>query len=62
MHRQLPAEPRRDPAPVVEHVVQQLGIAEIGWMSRYLERKPTRHVHRAEIQAHYGYRDFSEPP
>jgi len=43
------------PPPVVEHVARQLGIAEVACLSRYLEREPTRHAHRAEIRAHYGY-------
>lgn len=50
------------PTTVVDHVARQLGIAEVGCLSNYLEREPTRHAHRAEIRAHYGYRDFGEPP
>lgn len=50
------------PTPVVDHVARQLGITEVACLSRYLEREPTRHAHRAEIRAHYGYRDFGEPP
>ena len=47
---------------MIDHVARQLGIAEVGCLSNYLEREPTRHAHRAEIRAHYGYRDFGEPP
>ena len=41
---------------MIDHVARQLGIAEVGCLSNYLEREPTRHAHRAEIRAHYGYR------
>ncbi len=50
------------PITVVTHVVRQLGIADVSCLSRYMEREPTRHEHRAEIRDHYGYRDFGEPP
>lgn len=50
------------PTVVVGHVARQLGIADASCLSRYMEREPTRHEHRAEIRNHYGYRDFSEPP
>lgn len=55
------ANPIEVPANVVDHVVRQLGIADVSCLSRYLDREPTRHAHRAEIREVYGYRDFGPP-
>jgi integrase len=50
------------PTIVIDHVARQLGIDDVSCLSRYMERKQTRHDHRAEIRDLYGYRDFGEPP
>ncbi len=46
----------------MKHIAGQLGITNISCLSQYLDRKPTRHEHSAEIQMHYGYHDFNETP
>nr|MCU0973052.1 DUF4158 domain-containing protein [Burkholderiales bacterium] len=50
--------PTEVPVVVVAHVARQLAIADVGCLVRYLDREPTRHEHRAEIRAVYGYQDF----
>lgn len=54
-------DPTAIPAVVVAHVATQLGIADIAGLPRYLEREQTRHAHRAEIRAAYGYEEFLLP-
>jgi TnpA family transposase len=54
-------DPTAAPAIVVAHVAAQLDIADIGCLPRYLEREQTRHAHRAEIRAAYGYAEFGPP-
>jgi TnpA family transposase len=50
------------PAGAVAYVAAQLSIADSECLTRYLEREATRWEHAAEIQQHYGYRDFSQQP
>lgn len=50
------------PAGAVAYVATQLSIADCECLTRYLEREATRWEHAAEIQQHYGYRDFSQQP
>lgn len=50
------------PPIVVRHLAQQLAIADITVLPRYLEREPTRYEHARDIQQVYGYRDFTDPP
>jgi TnpA family transposase len=54
-------DPTAIPAVVVAHVATQLGIADIACLPRYLEREQTRHAHRTEIRAAYGYEEFASP-
>jgi len=54
-------DPTAAPAIMVAHVAAQLDIADIGCLPRYLEREQTRHAHRAEIRAAYGYAEFGLP-
>ncbi|MGB5835009.1 MAG: Tn3 family transposase [Thiohalocapsa sp.] len=51
-------DPTAVPAVVVGHVAAQLDIADMGCLPRYLDREQTRHAHRAEIRAAYGYEEF----
>ena len=53
--------PTEVPVVVVAHVARQLAIADVECLPRYLDREPTRHEHRAEIRAVYGYLDFGLP-
>jgi hypothetical protein len=48
-------DPTAVPSVVVGPVATQLGIADIACLPRYLEREQTRHAHRTEIRAAYGY-------
>jgi len=54
-------DPTAVPSVVVAHIAAQLDIADIGCLPRYLEREQTRHAHRGEIRAAYGYKDFGPP-
>lgn len=56
------ANPTDVPAGAVAYVAAQLSIADSECLTRYLEREATRWEHAAEIQQHYGYRDFSQQP
>lgn len=56
------ANPTAVPAGAVAYVATQLSIADCECLTRYLEREATRWEHAAEIQQHYGYRDFSQQP
>lgn len=55
------SNPIEVPGIVIGHVARQLGIVDVACLSRYLEREQTRHAHRAEIRAAYGYQDFGFP-
>jgi TnpA family transposase len=54
-------DPTAVPSTVVSHVAAQLEIADVACLPRYLEREQTRHAHRAEIRAAYGYKEFGPP-
>ena len=53
--------PTEVPAVVVAHVARQLALADVSCLPRYLDPEPTRHEHRTEIRAVYGYRDLGPP-
>ncbi|MCP4304390.1 MAG: Tn3 family transposase, partial [bacterium] len=53
--------PTEVPSVVVSHVATQLEIANTACLPRYLDREQTRHAHRAEIRAAYGYKEFGPP-
>jgi TnpA family transposase len=55
-------DPTDVPTVVVRQLAQQLAIADIGVLPRYLDREPTRYEHAREIQQVYGYRDFTNHP
>ncbi len=55
------ANPIAVPEVVIAHVARQLAIADASCLPGYLDREPTRHAHRAEIRAVYGYQDFGTP-
>ena len=54
-------DPTAVPSVVVSHVAAQLEISDVACLPRYLEREQTRHAHRAEIRAAYGYKEFGPP-
>jgi TnpA family transposase len=54
-------DPTAVPSIVVAHVAAQLDIAVVSCLPGYLEREQTRHAHRAEIRAAYGYEEFGPP-
>lgn len=51
-------EPTRVPGQVVDYVAEQVG-APSSALEGYLERRPTRFRHTAEITEEYGYREFA---
>ena len=55
-------EPTDVPSSVVAYLAQQLSIAEIDCLPRYLERETTSREHAGEIQKLYGYQDFGTQP
>jgi TnpA family transposase len=55
------SNPLETPPGVTAYVAAQLGV-EPGCLPEYLERRPTRMEHAAEIKARFGYRDFEEQP
>lgn len=55
-------DPTDVPLVAVRHLAQQLDIADIAVLTRYLEREPTRYEHAREIQQVYGYRTFTDQP
>ena len=55
-------DPTQVPAVVVDYVARQLGISDVSGLGRYLDRRPTRHTHAAEIRQAYGYREFTVQP
>lgn len=48
------------PAVVLEYVAKQLAVHDLSGLERYLERRPTRFDHAAEIKAACGLREFAE--
>jgi len=56
------SNPTQVPPSVIQFVALQLGIASTDGLSTYMTRRATRVAHRAEIQHHYGYHDFTDPP
>lgn len=56
------ANPIDVPPVVVSFVSRQLGIVNLKCLPQYLERPTTQREHAAEIQKHYGYRDFNAQP
>ncbi|RLA38955.1 MAG: hypothetical protein DRR42_27915 [Gammaproteobacteria bacterium] len=56
------SESTQVPRSVLQFVAIQLGITNVDSLGSYMNRKATRPAHRAEIQRHYGYRDFNTPP
>ncbi len=50
------------PSGVVAHLGQQLRIADLTGLARYLDRPATHREHVGEIQRRYDYRDFSDQP
>lgn len=55
------ADPTDVPKGAVAFVARQLAISDLGCLPKYMERKPTRYTHSAEIREHYGYSDFNTP-
>jgi uncharacterized protein DUF4158 len=54
-------DPTDVPPGVVMYMSRQLRIADPLCLSRYLDRRVTRHEHAQDIQRRYGYRDFHAP-
>jgi TnpA family transposase len=54
------ADPLDVPSELVGYLAEQLGIEDPSFLPEYLERRPTRFEHQAEIQQAYGLRAFSE--
>ncbi|HOZ59095.1 MAG TPA: DUF4158 domain-containing protein, partial [Nakamurella multipartita] len=54
------ADPLDVPPELVDYLAEQLGIEDPSGLPEYLERRPTRFDHQAEIQQAYGLRAFSE--
>jgi len=52
-------DPTNVPPGVCAFVAHQIGDIDSGCLYKYLERKPTRYAHSAEIQHRYGYHDFN---
>jgi hypothetical protein len=48
------------PAVVLEYVAKQLAVDDFSGLERYLERRPTRFDHAAEIKAACGLGEFAE--
>ena len=55
-------DPTDVPDGVMAYLAQQLSIAEINCLPRYLERETTSREHSAEIKKIYGYQDFGTQP
>lgn len=55
-------DPTNVPPGVLQFIARQLGIADVGILKKYLDRKVTRYTHSAEIQRYYDYHDFNSPP
>src|SRR5919202_3640936 len=47
-------DPTDVPPVVVRHLAEQLDIADVSVLPRYLEREPTRHEHARDIQQVYS--------
>ena len=56
----FPDDPADVPAGVVADLARQLGIADPGCLAQYREGR-IRFQQAAEIRAHYGYREFTDP-
>lgn len=56
------ANPIDVPPGAVASVAAQLGITDLSFFSRYLERETTHREHAGEIQRCYQYRDFTDQP
>jgi hypothetical protein len=54
------ADPVDVPTVVLDFVAGQAAVADASVVKGYLERRPTRFEHQAEIAAVYGYREFTE--
>ena len=54
-------DPAQVPAVVAAHLAAQLGIADPGVLKAYAAREGTNRLHAGQIQAAYGYRDFTDP-
>ncbi|GAA0451525.1 transposase [Actinoplanes capillaceus] len=52
-------DPLDVPSVVVDYVASQIGVADPSCVKAYLERKPTRFEHQAEICEVYGYRRYA---
>jgi TnpA family transposase len=51
-------DPLDVPGVVVDYVASQIKVADPSCVKAYLERKPTRFEHQAEICEVYGYRSY----
>ena len=54
------ADPLDVPPELVDYLAEQLGIEDPSCLPEYLERRPTRFEHQAEVQQAYGLKAFSE--
>jgi hypothetical protein len=52
-------DPLDVPTVVVDYVASQVGVADPSCLKAYLERRPTRFEHQAEICAVYGYSSYA---
>ncbi|MCP4285211.1 MAG: Tn3 family transposase, partial [Gammaproteobacteria bacterium] len=55
-------DPTDVPPGVIAYMAKQLDIDDWSSLPQYLERRATLHAHSVTIRAHYGYRDFNDPP
>jgi len=53
-------DPLDVPAVVLEYVAGRLAVDDLSGLERYLERRPTRFDHAAEIEAACGLREFAQ--
>ena len=53
-------DPLDVPPQLVDYLAEQLGIDDPSCLPEYLERRPTRFEHQAEIQQAYGLKAFSQ--
>ncbi len=53
------SDPTAVPAGAVDYIAKQIGVADPSCLKHYLDRRPTRFAHAAEIADQYRYRDFN---
>jgi len=56
------ADPTKVPKGVILFMANQLGVADVGCLKKYMHRRTTRYTHSNEIQLFYGYHDFNTSP